>query len=99
MSEQGGVLVFDLHAESASLARRAKTLRQVMVVLTVLSSVFVAWFVIIALTEGVAGFQWVVLAVVLSCFSFLVGLFLLVIWKTRPGAVGLKVRAGGLEFA
>jgi hypothetical protein len=98
MPEEGGVLVFDLHAESASLAKRTKTLRQVMLFLTALSSVFVAWFVIIALTQGVAGFQWVVLAVVLSCFSLLIGLFLLVIWKTRPGAVGLKVKAGGLEF-
>ncbi len=92
------VLIFDLHAESAGLARRAKTLRQVVVLLAVLSSIFMGWFVGIALTEGVAGFQWVVLTVVISCLSFLIGLFLLVVWKTRPGAVGLKVGAVGLEF-
>jgi hypothetical protein len=98
MPEESGSLVFDLHAESASLVWRSKTLRQVMTLLTALFSVLIAWFVLIAFTEGVVGFQWVVLTVVFSCLSLLIGLFLLVIWKTRPGAVRLRVEVRGLEF-
>ncbi len=98
MSQTPDVLRFDLHSESATLEKTVKTLRQVILLLTTLSSILVLWFVTIALIHGVHGFQWVVLVVVLFCLSGLVGLFLLVLWKTGLGAVGLAICSEGLQF-
>lgn len=56
-------------------------------------------FVAIGVAQGVLGFQWVVLVVVLSCLSFLIGEFTLVMWKTNQGAVGVAILTDGLEFA
>ncbi len=98
MTENLVSLTFDLREQSADRSRAARSLRQVMVLLLCLVTGVLAWFVVIGLTEGVAGFQWIALITVLSCVSFLVGEFSIVLWKTRPGAVELSVGADGLEI-
>lgn len=98
MTEGETPLVFDLRQQSANRVGIVRILRRVMALLLCLVSGLSVWFVAIALTQGVAGFQWVVLVVVLGCLSFLIGEFILVLWKTNPGAVGLSIRKEGLEF-
>jgi hypothetical protein len=91
-------LVFDLHRQSMDRVRTVQSLRRLLTLLLVIVIGLLLWFVAIGLTEGVAGFQWAVLVVVLGCLLFLIGEFLLVLWKTKQGAVGVAVRVDGLEF-
>ena len=96
--ERAPQLAFDLRPESARRARTVQTLRKVMILLLVLTIGLATWFVTIAISQGVHGFQWVVLVVVLSGLMFLTGEFLLVLWKTSRGAVGLAIGHEGLVF-
>jgi hypothetical protein len=97
-TESAAAFVFDLHHESEALSKEVRTLRQVMALLSALCLGLLLWFVTIALTQGVVGFQWYVLVVVFLCLSSLIGLFFVVIWKTRPGAIGVAIRSEGIEF-
>jgi len=90
---------FDLSQQSSRGVRRVKTLRQVFTVLSILVVGLLLWFVEIALAQGVKGFQWVAFPIVILCLSFLLSLFVVLFWKTRPGAIGLTVRDDGLAWA
>lgn len=98
LSADAAFAAFDLRSESRALSKEVKPLRQVMTLLSVLSIGLLLWFITIGLAQGAVGFQVVVLTVVFVCLSFLIGLFFVVIWKTRPGAIGLTIREEGIEF-
>ena len=98
MLEAGPPQIFDLREQSGERADRVRTLRRLMGFLTALVVVIALWFVALGLTQGVSGFQWVVLTVVLVGLTFLAGEFLIVIWKTSPGPIALAIDSEGLEF-
>src|SRR5208282_5667463 len=91
-------LVFDLRSESRALSKEVRTLRQLMTLLSVVFLGLLLWFITIPLTQGVMGFEWVALTVVYLCLSSLIGLFSVVIWKTRPGVIGIAIRDDAIEF-
>ena len=98
LSDRPALAVFDLRTESRALSRQVRTLRQVYTFLSVVFIGVLLWFIEIALTQGVVGFQWVAFPIVFLCLSSLIGLFFVLLWKTRPGAIGLAIRFEGIQF-
>jgi hypothetical protein len=96
--DQHPLAVFDLRDESNAYSEQVRSVRVMYAFLTVLFGGVFLWFVGIALTEGVVGFGWVIITVVLLCLSILLGQFCLLLWKTQPGAISVTVRSQGIEF-
>jgi len=91
-------VVFDLHNESTSYSTQVKSVRVLYAFLSVLFIGVLALFTSAAAAYGIGGFLWVVFPVVFLCFSILLGQFLLLLWKTQPGAVSVAIREQGIEF-
>jgi hypothetical protein len=91
-------VVFDLRNESRDSSTQVKSVRVMYAFLSVLFIGVVALFASAAATYGIGGFLWIAFPVVFLCLSILLGQFLLLLWKTQPGAVSVGIGEQGIEF-